>query len=141
MTDRKSLAMTRLSICCTIFSLLGVMVVFELGVNTEWSTLLKFMAVSMLVMLFVTYPFAFILTGLWQFTHKSVSELDERELKLAGKSLRIAYAIFTVIVLIVLYVFAVFDIRLSVVLAAGLLLFAHILPGTVLAFSEKDLQL
>lgn len=140
MADR-SIAMTRLSIIFTLLSLVGVMVAFELGINMGWSTILKFICVSLLVMLFVTYPFGFIITGLWGFTHKSVGELDERELQITGKALRIAYAVFSVIILIVLYLFAVLEIRLSVVLAAGLLLFAHLLPGTVIAFSEKNLQL
>jgi uncharacterized membrane protein len=62
-------------------------------------------------------------------------------MQLTGKSLRIAYSVFSIIVLVVLYVFALLEIKVSVVLAAGLLLFAHVLPGTVIAFLEKNLHL
>jgi hypothetical protein len=125
----------------TLISLIGVITVFELGVNTGWSTILKIASIAFLALLFISYPLCFIRTGLWHFTHRRIDDLDEREMQLTGKSLRIAYSVFSIIVLVVLYVFALLEIKVSVVLAAGLLLFAHVLPGTVIAFLEKNLHL
>jgi len=140
MKEHTSISTVRWGVALTIFSLIALMTVFELVINMSWTLTLRIAGISLLVILCVTYPFAFIKTGLWKFTHKSIKALDEREMQITGKSLRIAYAIFSVIVLVILYVFALLEIKVSVVLAAGLLLFAHLLPGAVLVFTEKQLR-
>ena len=140
MKERTKMASVRWGLSVYMLSLLALITVFVLGVNISWTLLLKIAGISLLVILFISYPFAFINSGLWKFTHKSIKTLDEREMQITGKSLRIAYAIFSVVVLVILYVFALLEIKVSIVLAAGLLLFAHLLPGAVLVFTEKQLR-
>ena len=140
MTKPKNMAFARWAVTLALLSLLGVITAFELGVNLSWTIPIKIICISLMVMLCITYPFGFIKTGLWNFTHRSIRTLDEREMQMTGRSLRVAYAVFSVMVLIVLYVFALLEIKVSVVLAAGLLLFAHMLPGAVLVFTEKQLR-
>lgn len=141
MSEHKSIVFARWSVMTALLSLIGVITAFELGVNIDWSAFLKIAVIVFLAFLFISYPFGFVRTGLWNFTHRRINELDEREMQLTGKSLRIAYAVFSVIVLVVLYIFALLEIKVSVVLAAGLLLFAHMLPSVVIVFSEKELRL
>jgi len=81
--------------------------------------------------------FTFFKTGLWQFTHKSLKMLDEREMELTSKSLRIAYAIFTVVVLALLLAIAITSVAIDVVMVAALILFAHLLPASIIAWTQK----
>ena len=52
-------------------------------------------------------------------------------------SLRYAYSIFTVVVLALLLSLALTNTPIDVVLVASLILFAHILPASVIAWTEK----
>ncbi len=130
----------RFWVMLTVICLFILITAYELGVNLGWTISLRIVSISSLVLSIISYVFGFFVTGLWKFTH-NFDSLDEREIQLSGKILRLAYAIFTIFVMIIIYVFVLFDIQLSVILGAGLLLFAHLLPGAILAFSEKDLRL
>lgn len=85
-----------------------------------------------------SFALTFIKTGLWRFIHKPLKKLDEREITLTSKSLRYAYGIFTVIVLVLLLSFAITDTPIDVVIVASLILFAHILPASIIAWTEKE---
>ena len=140
MKERTNIAPVRWGVILTLLSLAGIVVIFELGIRNEWTLALKISEISLLVVLLTTFILSFMRTGLWSFSHKPLKELDEREMEITGKSLRVAYALFSMLVLILLFVFAVLNISVSAVLAASLLLFAHLLPGTVIAFTEKALR-
>jgi len=93
--------------------------------------------ISSIIIFIVSFVLTFINTGLWGFIHKPLKDLDEREIILTSKSLRYAYAIFTVVTLILLLYFAVTLTPLDVVLVAALILFAHLLPASIIAWTEK----
>ena len=84
-------------------------------------------------------------TGLWRLTHAPVESLDERELAITHAALRFAYAGFTVTCLLIVLAHAVvyrlvpgLDFAISVPLAASLIYLAHTLPGSVLAWTERE---
>ncbi len=85
----------------------------------------------------VSFIVTFIKTGLWGFIHKPLKKLDEREIAVTSKSLRYAYSIFAVVVLFILLSIATTNLQVDVVLVASLILFAHILPASVIAWTEK----
>ena len=89
-----------------------------------------------MISLVVTY----VKTGLWKFTHKSLDKLDEREVLLTSKSLRYAYSIFTIIVLGLLLSFSVIERQINIVLVVSLILVAHILPASVIAWTQKRFE-
>lgn len=140
MKERTSMAPVRWGVILTLLSLSGVVVLFEVGIRTQWSTIMIIAEITLLVVLLLSFILSFMRTGLWGFSHKPLKALDEREMEMTSRSLRVAYALFTVFVLCLLLVFAVFNIAVSIVLAVSLILFAHLLPGAVIAFSEKGLK-
>ena len=141
MGEQKNITRARWLVTLTLLSSIGLITIYELGVNIGWYLAFKIIGFAFLLIAFISFPFSFIRTGLWKFTHRRIGNLDEREMQLTGKSLRISYSIFTIMVLVVLYAFALLEIKISVVFAGGLLLLAHMLPGTVVVFSEKELRL
>lgn len=84
-------------------------------------------------------------SGLWKLTHRRLEDLDERETQLTHHALRYAYAWFTVICLVLLMSHAVFyrlipaiSFVITVPLAGSLIYLAHTLPGSVLAWTERE---
>ena len=84
-------------------------------------------------------------TGLWRLTHAAGDALDERQLEITHAALRVAYAWFTVVCLLIVLTHAVvyrlvpgLDFAISVPLAVSLIYLAHTLPGAVLAWTERD---
>jgi hypothetical protein len=140
MEQKKSISKRRLGVVITFISLFSVVSVFEYGRIEhllEQNILLQIVGIISLIVFIVSIVFTFIKTGLWKFTHKSLNKLDEREIALTGKSLRYAYGIFTVFLLLLLFSFSIFDKHLSIVLVASLIIFAHLLPASVIAWTEK----
>ena len=71
-----------------------------------------------------------------------VLKLDEREIQVVLKSLRISYSIFTIFCLIIIYGFALIASDPVDVLIAGTLLYmAHTLPAAVVGWNEKNIIL
>jgi len=140
MEQKKSISKKRLGVVITFISLFSVVSIFEYGRIEhllERNIILQIAGIVSLIVFIVSIVFTFIKTGLWKFTHKSLNKLDEREIALTGKSLRYAYGIFTVFLLLLLFSFSIFDKHLSIVLVASLIIFAHLLPASVIAWTEK----
>ena len=81
---------------------------------------------------------AFGKSGVWSLTHSRFNDLDERQIMVISNALRISYSIFTILVILIIYAYALFQRGpIDVILAAALLYLAHILPGSILAWHEK----
>lgn len=141
MKEQKINALVRTCVILALLSLIALAVLFEVGVRQAWSLELSVLGIASFVVLLITFIIGYIRSGLWSFSHKAIRDLDEREIKMTGRSLQLAYGFFSIIVLIFLFVLALAEIKVSVVMAASLLLFAHLLPTAILVFSEKDLRL
>jgi hypothetical protein len=90
--------------------------------------------VSSLVLLLISFYRIYWATGIWLLTHLPFNRMDEREVQVTGEATRIGYAIFAVTALILIYLSSLTEIKLSIVVAAGLIYFAHIMPTSVLAW-------
>jgi hypothetical protein len=137
MKKESSITGRRIGVVSTIFALIAFVFVFEYGRITQWNMFLT--ALLFLFIIVFTYGFVkfYIKTGLWKFTHRSVEVLDERELLLISQSLRYAYSIFTVAVLLLLLLVFILQVHISIVLVVSFIFLAHILPASVLAWSQK----
>jgi len=133
----KSLNKRRFGVIVTLLSLISIVSIFEYGRLEQWNAVLQIFSIILIVVFIISFVFTFIKTGLWRFTHKPLKNLDEREIKLTSKSLRYAYSFFTIVVLLLLLSFALFEKPIHVVFVVFLILFAHLLPASVIAWSEK----
>jgi uncharacterized membrane protein len=91
-------------------------------------------------------------TGLWRFIHADSADMDERQLELSRKAVEKAYAVFTVTVLVFIMMLSI---ALSVdatagivaehasslwIILAGLIYYAHSLPGVFIVLEEQYLD-
>jgi len=120
-------------------SLIIVVLLFEYCTKNEWSLTFTIIEIGLLAIFISSFIITFIKTGLWQFSHKKIKNLDEREIIVTSKSLRISYSIFTIIAIIIIFILGITNISISVVTAASLLIIAHILPASIIAWNSKEI--
>jgi len=135
---RKSINGRRSGVILTYLFLTGLVLLFEYSKNSLWTSLSIIAEMVLFLGLIVCFTFFYVRTELWSFIHRPMKMLDEREIALTGKSLRYAYAIFTVVILSFLLFLAIWNAAIDVVMVAALVLFAHLLPASVIAWTEKE---
>ena len=84
----------------------------------------------------VSFILTYIRTKAWKQVHRSFKTLDEREAGQIYESLRVAYGIFTVIALVVLFVYSLTELQVSIVIFASLLYLAHVLPASLIVWKK-----
>ncbi|OQX96841.1 MAG: hypothetical protein B6I20_13920 [Bacteroidetes bacterium 4572_117] len=143
MEQKKSISKRRLGVVITFISLFSIVSIFEYGRIEhllEQNIILQITGIISLIVFIVSLTLTFIKTGLWKFTHKSLNTLDEREIILTSKSLRYAYAIFTVFTLFLLLSLSILGKPLSIVSVVSLIVFTHLLPASVIAWTERKFE-
>ncbi len=136
---KKSIKKRRIGVIFTLLSLCSMVLIFEYCKIEQRDSAIIAIEIIPIIIFIVSFILTFIKTGLWGFIHKPLKKLDEREIALTSKSLRYAYGIFTVVTLILLLSLAITYTQIDVVLVASLILFAHILPASYIAWTEKDI--
>ncbi len=102
--------------------------------------------VVMIIAIFITFVMVFWKTGLWRLVHTKVDKLDERQVMVTHESLRHSYSIFSILCLLVILISEILrqfnlishDIPL-IPFFAVLLYLAHILPASIIAWTEKKI--
>jgi hypothetical protein len=131
-----------MGIATNLIALVLLVVVFEL---IKYKVIIGkipglFMIGVALIVVIASFIYAFGLTGAWKLSHQRIKNLDERQIQVVLHSIRISYSIFVIIVLLVIYAFAILEKGpVDVVLAAAMLYLANILPASILAWTEKEL--
>jgi len=103
-----------------------------------------------LVLFVLTFVQVYGRTGLWKFVHMSLDQLDEREVQVIHHSLRVAYTFFTVLALLYILILTLGiqffsgltdpdgDFSLGSVMLAAFIYLSHILPASIIAWSERN---
>lgn len=137
MAPQISIIAGRVGVIMTYLSLICIVLIFEYCRINQWISILIIIEIIAIIVFLTGFVLTYLKTGLWSFIHKPLKNLDEREIALTSMSLRYAYGIFTIVILVVLLSFAILVIPVSIVLVASLIIFAHILPASVIAWTEK----
>ncbi|MBU8893217.1 MAG: hypothetical protein KOO66_10590 [Bacteroidales bacterium] len=129
----------RIGVILNFICITSIVLLFELIKLKRNPTLLIYELIP-LVILVIGYIIYFGKTGLWKFTHKSLNDLDERELQLSNKSLRFSYIIFTIFTLGLFLIYSVIELNINMVLVVSLLYLAHILPSYFISWTEESVS-
>jgi len=136
MKEQKS--QNRFWIVFNIICLVLLLVFFYLGKFRDWPLILSIVEILFIVLFMISLYFAFIKTKFWKLVHSKSENLDEREVSVVLNGLKYSYSIFTIIIIVVIYISALLDLQfLDVIFAGGLLYLAHILPAAVVGWNEK----
>ena len=86
----------------------------------------------------ISFIYAFGLTRLWILTHSSYKKLDERQIQVSYSALSVSYNIFSIILLSILMFYSLSGITIHILVVGSLIYVSHILPGSVIACTEKQ---
>jgi len=136
--DSKKNATARVGVILFALNLLSIILLFEMRAHID--RIFIWLLPALLVSLMLIFFMAFIKTGLWRFTHKSIDDLDEREVTLTAKATKTAYAIFSIFIIGMLFINVFLGFSLSVVAVVCLLLFAHTLPASIIVWTQNRLD-
>lgn len=138
---RQTRIQRRLWIALNFLFLAAGLVIFYLGIHSDWPVVWIATGSIVFILFIVTSIQAFFRTRLWKMTHASVTRLDERQVQVVLNAIRYSYSIFVIVCLLVVYGFAVFAMKaIDVVIAGSLLYLAHTLPAAVVGWTEKDTE-
>lgn len=128
----------RIWISLNLVSFILLLVFFYLGKFNQWRTgFLIAAGLALLIFVASLYP-GYLKTNFWKMVHSKTKNLDERELSVILKAVKLSYSIFTILSIILIYGLAFSQfIMVDMVLAAGLLYLAHILPAAIVGWNEK----
>jgi fumarate reductase subunit C len=121
-----------------------ILALFYLGKYHGWSYPIPIGLAILLIVNIVTFRIVHLKTKLWHQFHSGdvASKLDERQIIKTLESIRASYNIFAVISLMVIFVIAWTagqnDSMLMIVYVV-LIYFAHTLPSSIMAWTEKDI--
>ena len=133
----------RIGVAMNLLSLFFFLVFYYVGRGLGWNPLLIIGGVGVcLTVSLVSFIAVHVRTGLWKLAHRKGDDLDERQVQVTHEALRYSYAAFTVICLLIMFFNAIMGDRgyymFDAVLPASLLYFAHILPSSMIAWTEKE---
>ena len=119
-------------------SLVFIVITFQYMRNIEWSWMFVTSEVFFIVLFIISFYYSYAKTGTWSFVHRSLEKLDERELKILGKTSKLSYAIFTLVALAVMLILSVTEWSINIVFTVALIYFAHILPASILVIKNRN---
>ncbi|UCG52835.1 MAG: hypothetical protein JSW58_04580 [Candidatus Latescibacterota bacterium] len=142
MDIRTSIAKRRVGVVVNYASLTLFLLLYYIGFIGHWSAVLTIGVLIFLAVATVSFIFVHIKTGLWRLAHSSREKLDERQIQVTHEALRYSYSVFAVICLLIMLFNAVTGYRghylFDAVLPMSLLYFAHSLPSSVIAWTERE---
>lgn len=107
--------------------------------------LLIAVGLAFFIIIIVSFIYVYMKTGLWRRTHTGYGNLDERQVQVNHEALRYAYGLFTILILLFLLVTELYrdyspeSYRMPLFpMIAAFLYLAHVLPGSILAWTEKE---
>ena len=118
-------------------SLIFIVITFQYLKDIEWTWMFVTSEVFFVTLFIISLYYAYIKTGTWGFVHRSLEKLDERELKIVGKTSSLSYAIFTIVALAIMFVLSVTEWSITIVFTVALIYFAHILPASILVIKNR----
>ena len=119
-------------------SLIFIVITFQYLKDIEWTWVFATSEIFFIVLFIISFYFSYFKTGTWGFVHRSLDKLDERELKIVGKTSRLSYAVFTIIALLIMLVLSVTEWRINIIFTVALIYFAHILPVSILVIKNRN---
>ena len=128
----------RLAVLINYFSIIVILALFYIVRLGILKTVFIAFEIIPLIATVLSFRHAFVKTDLWKMTHASYKKLDEREIQVVFKATSISYSLFAIATLVIIYIFILSGLgQIDAVLAVSLLYVAHILPASVIAWSEK----
>jgi mannose/fructose/N-acetylgalactosamine-specific phosphotransferase system component IIC len=133
----KKKSKNRMWISLNLISFILLLVFYYMAKNNQWQQNFMIGSAFALLLFVISVYAGFIKTNFWKMVHSKSKNLDEREFSVVLKAIKFSYSIFAILCIVLIYGLAFTQFLLvDVVLGAGLLYLAHILPAVVVGWNE-----
>ncbi|MCD4725232.1 MAG: hypothetical protein K8R63_10360 [Bacteroidales bacterium] len=136
MNTKISLTNRRIGMTLNYLSLAAIVFLFEFYKDSGFPVLAILAISGAILVWLISFILTYIRTQAWKQVHRSFKKLDEREAGQIYESLRVAYGIFTVIALAVLFVYSLTELQVSIIVFVSLLYLAHVLPASFIVWKK-----
>ncbi len=136
MNTKISLTNRRIGMTLNYLSLAAIVFLFEFYKDSGFPVLAILAISGAILVWLISFILTYIRTQAWKQVHRSFKKLDEREAGQIYESLRVAYGIFTVIALAVLFVYSLTELQVSIIVFVSLLYLAHVLPASFIVWEK-----
>ncbi|MEA1877404.1 MAG: hypothetical protein U9N86_11115 [Bacteroidota bacterium] len=136
MITTKQNKLQKTSIIVHLFSLAGL--VLAINLRHQLGSWIEIILPISLGLWMFTFYFSFNKTGLFNFTHTKLTSLDERELAVTSKAIRFAYSVFSILILILLFFYALTSATVHTIVAGVMVYVAHVLPAVYLGWKGEE---
>ena len=107
--------------------------------------LVDLLGISLILVTVFTFIPVYIRTGIWKLTHSRTDALDERQIQVTHRALSRSYGWFSIICLAIMFIHALiyslvpqWNFIITMPLVSGLIYLAHTLPGSIIAWGDKN---
>lgn len=139
MTQKAPKSVRRIWVIVNTTSVISILVMNYLYAFFHLNKIYLLFEIIPLIFIILSFRIVFVKTHLWKLTHSKKDKLDERQVQIVYGALSKSYTIFVLIALITIYVFTIADRGpIDAITAACLLYLSHILPASILAWTEKE---
>ena len=130
----------RIAVIVNYLSVLAIGLIVMVGKWASWDVRVIIIgALIATIVALVTFYLLYWRTRLWRLVHARFEKLDEREVQLIYESLRYSYIIFIIACLSIMYINVIAEKGyFSALVPAGLLYLSHVLPASIVAWTEKE---
>lgn len=142
MSQPLSIQNRKIYVIINYICLLLILTLFYLGKYHGWSYLIFTGLAIFLIVNMVTFRILHLKTKLWNQFHSKDVQLDERQIKRTLESIKISYNIFAITCLVVIFIISFMAGRhdsMIMLVYVSLIYFAHTLPSSILAWTEKEI--
>lgn len=137
MGKKGSAGNAKLGVILTFLSLIGLVWIFECAAVRTWTPLLIVVEILLVIIFIVGFIISAVKTGCWKYVNTSIKDLEQKESIIINKALKTGYALFSVIALCLLVIFAIIAKPISVVMAIALILLAYLIPISIIAWTNN----
>ncbi|HDT12029.1 MAG TPA: hypothetical protein ENO01_00075 [Candidatus Marinimicrobia bacterium] len=137
METKASPANAKLGVILTFLSLIGFVWIYEWAAAHAWSAATIIIEVILLTIFIVGFIISAVKTGCWKYVNTSINDLEEKESIIINKALKTGYALFSLIALCLLIIFAIIAKPISIVMAVAMILLAYLIPISIIAWTNN----
>jgi hypothetical protein len=137
METKASPGKARLGVILTFLSLIGIVWIYEWTAAHTWSTATIILEIILLIIFIAGFIASAVKTGCWKYVNTSIKDLEEKESIVINKALKAGYALFSLIALCLLIIFALIGKPISIVMAVAMILLAYLIPISIIAWTNN----
>ncbi len=131
---------SQIGVILNYLALILFLILFQVGKSIGWNIKIVVGEIAILLLIIFVFIKLYYKNNLWNLVHSSYEKLNEKEADIINISLRNSYKLFSIISLVILFLYALVEKKIGMELVVGLIYFAHTLPASIIAWNDWEVK-